>query len=151
MSGMTASIARSVTISVARCLPESCFYFRRKRQLHVSLQRFWSCGTHAPESLDSHACTHLAPPGPQMPARVTAPRPPQLHTGALDHHAPGLCASAANSLVGAPLHGCSRADEAHREAHGVRGRNIECKEIHSTLCTRLRSGCPTPRHPHRVA
>jgi hypothetical protein len=34
------------------------------------------------------------------------------HTGALDHHVPDLCASTASSLVGAPLHGCSRADEA---------------------------------------
>jgi hypothetical protein len=43
---------------------------------------------------------------------VTAPRPPWPRTGALDHHVPGSCASTASSLVGVPLHGCSRVDEA---------------------------------------
>jgi hypothetical protein len=125
--------------------PRIRFLFPSHARAHVSLRVLECACTHVPESLDSHACIHLAPPGPQTPAIVTAPRPPRPRTGALDHHAPGSCASAANSPVGAPLHGWSRADEEHRGARGVRGRNIGCKEIHLTLCTRLRSACPTPR------
>jgi hypothetical protein len=33
----------------------------------------------------------------------------------------------------------------------VRGRNIGCKEIHLTLCTRLRSACPMDPTPRRAA
>ncbi len=141
-------VHRAVGHDQRRALPTGILFLFPRTREPTSASAVLECEcTNAPESLDSRACIHLALPGPQTPAPVTAPRLPRPRTGVIDRHAPGSCASAANSPVGAPLHGCSRADEAHRGARGVRGRNIECKEIHLTLCTRLRSACPTQRVP----
>ena len=139
-------VHRAVSHNQRRALPPGIlFLFPSHTRAHVGLRVLEYECAHIPESLDLRACIHLTPPGPQMPAPVRSPRRPRPRTGALDHHAPGSCASAANSPVGAPLHGYSRADGAHRGARGVRGRNIGCTEIHLTLCTRLRSTCPIPR------
>jgi hypothetical protein len=52
-----------------------------------------------------------------------------LYFGALAHHTPGSCASAANSLVRVPLHRCSCADEVHRGACGMRQRKFDVRRF----------------------
>ena len=94
-----------------------------------------------PGNRDSHACTHQAPPGPRTPAHATTPLLLLPRIGAPAHHARGLCASAASSLMGAARHEYCRADVAHREVRGVRGHNIGCKGIHSKRCIHSRSAC----------
>src|ERR1700679_3571942 len=69
----------SPSLSIAFCLPESCFY-SLARESSYRLHVLECTCTHVPESLDLRACIHLAPPGPQTPAPVTAPLP---RTGAL--------------------------------------------------------------------